>query len=84
MRTDGFKRGSVVVNRAGKDVGGLFAVLSVDEGGVFVADGRKRKLEHPKKKNPKHLILSESVLNNDEMATNRALRAALRRLSCEL
>ena len=49
------KRGSVVVSSAGKDKGSYLAVLLTDASGLWIADGRRRPLERPKRKNPRHV-----------------------------
>lgn len=63
---------------AGRDKDQLMAVLREDEHGVWVADGKRRPIEHPKCKNPRHLRLLPDRLDREAMTTNRALRRALR------
>ena len=43
-------RGLVVRSKAGHDQGGFFTVLSSDERYAVICDGKRRSLEHPKKK----------------------------------
>ena len=46
----------LVKSVAGRDKGGLFGGLSIlDEQYVFISDGKKRRVEQPKKKKKKHL-----------------------------
>ncbi len=71
------KRGSVVRAKAGRDKDGFFVVLSAGET-VTICDGKRRSLEHPKQKNPKHLAATAAVLPEDSMGTNREIRKALR------
>ena len=48
--------GQLVTSRAGRDQGETFVVLAVlDDRFVLVADGRLRRVAHPKKKNARHL-----------------------------
>lgn len=55
--------GQVVKSRAGRDKGRIFLVLEViDEHFVSVVDGDLRKLDNPKKKKVKHLIVYNTVL----------------------
>ena len=68
--------GSVVISSAGKDRDGFLDVVRTD-GGVWVADGRHRRLETPKRKNPRHLRLTPYRVEASSMATNRELRRAL-------
>ena len=70
------KRGAVVENRSGHDKG-FFAVVDLNGGYVYIANGRSRLLEKPKKKNPKHLSLTGDVLDMESITTDKKLRAAL-------
>ena len=55
--------GRVVISRAGRDRGTAYAVLEVLPGDrALVADGRARTLDHPKKKNVKHLRPKPDVI----------------------
>ena len=73
-----FVRGSVVRAKAGRDKEGFFVVLESKERYVLICDGSRRSLKHPKKKNILHLALTKSVLDEDSMKTDRAIRKALR------
>ena len=73
-----FKCRQVVLSLAGRDAGQLLAVVKADENGVWLADGKRRPLERPKQKNPRHLRPLDIELGRDAMTTNRALRRALR------
>jgi len=68
--------GRVVENRSGHDQG-YFAVVKIDNGFVYIANGRSRLLEKPKKKNPKHLAPTGTVLDMESITTDKKLRAAL-------
>ena len=71
------KRGSVVVSSAGRDKGTFLAVLRLEPDGVWIADGRRRPLERPKRKNPRHVAETPFTAEEASMATNRELRRAL-------
>ncbi|MCC8138529.1 MAG: KOW domain-containing RNA-binding protein [Clostridiales bacterium] len=45
----------LAVSKAGHDKGSLNVVLEETPEYVLLADGRLRTLDHPKKKNPKHV-----------------------------
>ncbi len=45
----------IVSSTAGHDKGSLFLVIGVEENFVFLVDGKNRTLEHPKRKNKKHV-----------------------------
>ena len=70
-------RGCVVVSSAGKDKGCIMAVLKAEPGFLWVADGRKRLVQRPKRKNPRHVVVMDFRLDEGSMATNRELRRAL-------
>ncbi len=72
------KNGSVVISRAGRDKGSLLAVVEIGQGHILVCDGGERPLEKPKRKNPKHLAHTNTVLTPEMMATNRSLKKSLR------
>lgn len=68
------------VSLAGHDKGGVFAVISrSDDGFAMIADGRRRKIEKPKKKKLRHLkTIGEISFPMSEEVTNRRLREELR------
>ena len=70
-------RGSVVVSSAGRDKGTFLAVLRLEPDGVWIADGRRRPLERPKRKNPRHVAETPFTAEEASMATNRELRRTL-------
>ena len=51
--------GSIVLSLVGRDGKRPFAIVAVDEndGYVYLADGKLRQIQHPKKKNCKHVRL---------------------------
>lgn len=55
--------GQVVKSRAGRDKGNIFLVLDIiDDKYLYIVDGDIRKLENPKKKKVKHLIIYNTVV----------------------
>ena len=72
--------GRVVISSAGHDSGRRMVVTGADGGFVFVADGKERKLESPKKKNIKHVRATSDSLELEGM-TDKRLRQTLRALS---
>ena len=72
-----FRRGDATVSLAGKDKGLPLAVVRVGQDGIYLANGRERPLERPKRKNPRHLAAPAATLTEGSMATNRELRRAL-------
>lgn len=74
------KTGSVVISLSGKDAGCLMAVVSDTGDVLYVADGRHRPVQRPKKKNPRHLRETGHEISQSSMETNRMLRRELRRI----
>lgn len=72
-------RGSVVKAKMGRDKDSFFVVVEICENGfVMIADGKRRTLEKPKKKNIRHLQVTKSIC---DIASNRQLRQALKEFS---
>ena len=79
--------GQLVSSASGRDRGHHYLVVGQEADRVLVADGARRKLEDPKRKNPLHLQwrrerdreLGEK-LEADEKVTNSELRGALIKL----
>ena len=74
------KSGSVVISSAGHDQGRFMVVVGADGGFVFVADGKERKLDSPKKKNIKHVRKTLSTIELEGL-TDKKLRQTLRSLN---
>ena len=58
-----FEPGRVVESIQGRDKGHFFLVLDTAEGVVMIADGRRHKLDNPKKKKTKHLRAKPVLLD---------------------
>ena len=58
-----FEPGRVVESIQGRDKGNFFLVLEATEGFATIADGRRRKLDNPKKKKTKHLRAKPVLLD---------------------
>lgn len=74
-------RGLVVRAKSGRDKNGFFVVISCDSEYAYIADGKTRRIEKPKKKNIKHLFATKTVVQGDSLKTNRLIRAQLRDFS---
>ena len=70
-------RGQIVISTAGHDKGEMLVIAGFDKNMVLVCDGKQRKLEKPKAKNPKHIKETEILLDEDSIATNRKIRKTL-------
>ena len=77
-------KSSLVVSKAGRDQGQLFYVIDADEQYVYLADGKSRRLEKPKRKKRKHVRklpqtdtrVAEKIRNGDKVL-NSELRKEL-------
>lgn len=78
------ERGRVVRSVAGRDSGYLLVVIQADEKSALVCDGRERPIDRPKSKNIRHIEALEYHLSERDMASDSALRKALRRLDAEI
>lgn len=70
-------KGSVVRAEAGRDGGGYFVIVDADEKYCFIADGKSRKLEKPKRKNIKHIRTTDSMIDLNDI-TDKKLRNMLK------
>ncbi len=77
--------GRIVVSKAGRDAGRRFIVVKViDDLYVEVSDGDLRRVEKPKRKKIKHLVITDEVaeglaekLKSSGRITNAEVRKAL-------
>lgn len=69
--------GQVVLSKAGKDSGSFYVVLREEGDFAYIADGRLRKAEKPKRKRKKHLAPTKTVLAPGDYETDSQLRTAL-------
>ena len=73
----GIKVGQIVVSKAGHDKGETFVIVSFDSKYVYICNGKHRKLENPKKKKIIHVSLTNTVLDEEAIRTNRQIIKAL-------
>ena len=79
----GFRVGQVVFSKAGRDKGYPMLVFKEEDGFVFVVDGKERPLSRPKRKNPKHLRTTNTVIDESDMANDAKIKKLLRRFILE-
>ncbi len=70
------KNGSVVISSAGHDKGRFMLVVGADGERVYLADGKERKLSHPKQKNLKHIRATRFTIDPAGL-TDKRLRQTL-------
>ena len=77
-------KSSIVRSDAGRDKGKLFIVMAVQGEYLLLADGKRRKVESPKRKKRRHVLfvaaddnrVSQKIIS-DEKVTNSELRRTL-------
>ena len=78
------KKGQICFSKAGHDKGGAFIILHSDDTYAYIADGKLRTLEKPKKKKRIHIQISnevnseiENMLENELYINDSHIRKAL-------
>ena len=70
------KCGMIVRSGAGRDKGKFMVVVAADEEFAYLADGKERKLERPKKKRLKHVFPTNTVVDTVSL-TDKKLRSVI-------
>ncbi len=68
----------IVMALNGRDKDKLLAVVGEQDGYILVADGKRRSLGRPKRKNPRHIKPMNGLLVKEQLRSDKALRRALR------
>ena len=76
-----YQKGQLVRALRGRDKERLLAVVSEEEDAVWLADGKRRRLGSPKRKNKRHIEPLGRTLPETAMTTDRALRQAIRQFA---
>lgn len=76
-----FERGLVVRAKCGRDKNRFFVVISCDGEYAYIADGKTRRLASPKKKNIKHLFVTNTVIPQVSLNTDKLIKAQLRQFN---
>ena len=81
-------RSNIVKSIAGRDAGSLFFVLATEGDFLLLADGKRRRVEKPKRKRRKHVVLVGEThslvaekIGSSEKITNSELRKAIAAIS---
>ena len=72
------RRGSVVISLAGHDKRDFQVILENDSVYAIVCDGKHRPLEKTKKKKLIHLKVTNTILSEEDLKSNKAIRRCLR------
>ena len=81
-RISDFNISDVVVSTAGRDKGSLFYVIGTDETYLFLANGKDRTLDKPKRKKRRHIqkvLRSETRVADKLRLGDKVLNSELRR-----
>lgn len=71
-------RGAVARSSAGRDKGDFLIIMECSGSYVYVCDGKHRPVDRPKKKSLKHLYVTNTVVGEENMLTNKLIRKSLR------
>lgn len=72
--------GRIVCSKAGRDQGRFLVVVGYEGEYFLLADGKERPVERPKRKRKIHLGVTNTVLGETSLRSNRELRRALQQL----
>ena len=75
-------KSDIIISLAGRDKDQFFFVLDADETYVYIADGRGRKIEQPKRKKHRHVRtvsqtdsrVAEKIRNGDKVLNSELRR----------
>lgn len=73
-----YEIGKLVFSKAGHDKDTLYVILKEESDHVFLADGKTRTIENPKKKNKKHIQVINSIMNIDQKVTNEDIKRVIK------
>lgn len=68
-------QGQLVICLKGKEKGKLMCVTEVDDKFIYLVDGKDRRFNNPKRKNPKHVEVTDKILTLP--MTDKSLRKIL-------
>ena len=76
------QKSDIILSTAGRDQGKLFYVIGTEGVYVLIANGKERKLEHPKRKKLKHVRrvtrtnsrVAEKIANGDKVLNSELRR----------
>ena len=71
-------KGTIVRSMAGHDKGDFQVIMAFDDTFAWVCDGKYRPLSRLKKKNLKHIKLTNTILDESRLLTDKSIRTALR------
>lgn len=73
--------GTVVKSLKGRDKNKYFCVVGIDDGYVFICDGKERKLQKPKRKKIKHIEITKAKLQTETLQVDKHITKAIKSLN---
>ena len=75
------RAGNIVLALAGKEKGGIYVVVKIDDKFVYLADGKRLKADKPKKKSLKHVKMFDKGIDECEVLDkNERVNAKFRKI----
>ena len=72
-----FEAGMIVKPNSGHKTGNHFVLVKADESFVYIVDGKRRRLSNPKKKNKKHIVVTDKQKIDLNTQTDKSIRKLL-------
>lgn len=69
--------GMVVKSTKGHDMDSYYIVVDQLDGYFYIADGRRRKLQKPKRKKVSHLLATQTICDNEMFVSNKKIKITL-------
>lgn len=76
-----YKAGMIVYSKAGHDADSFYVLVKVEGLFGFIADGRRRKLENPKRKNLLHIKPTNNIVDVTALDSDKKIRRVLHELN---
>lgn len=73
-------QGSIVKSMAGHDKDSYYIITGIDGEYVYIANGKERKLQKPKRKSIKHIAPTKTIINLTEIS-NKKIKKLLNEFS---
>ena len=75
------KTGTVVKSLKGRDKDKYFCVVCIEDGYVYLCDGKERKLSNPKRKKIKHIKVTQAKLQTETLQVDKHINKAIKSLN---
>ena len=72
-----FETGMIVKPQSGHRINKHFVLVKAEENFVYIADGKRRRLSNPKKKNKKHIVDTDKQKIDLNTQTDKSIRKLL-------